>query len=50
MAEQKQGDQLEPIYVCEDTGCSTEDLPEAMSDRERWREREKDICADGTTR
>ena len=25
--------------VCEDTGCSPEDLPEAMNDRERWRER-----------
>ena len=25
--------------VCEDTGCSPEDLPEAMNDREKWRER-----------
>ena len=24
--------------LCEDTGCSTEDLPEAMNDREKWRE------------
>ena len=24
---------------CEDTGCSPEDLPEAMNDREKWRER-----------
>ena len=35
----------------EDTGCSPEDLPEAMNDREKWRERErvKDIRAGGTT-
>ena len=25
--------------LCEDTGCSPEDLPEAMDDREEWRER-----------
>ena len=25
--------------LCEDTGCSPEDLPEAMNDREMWRER-----------
>ena len=36
--------------LCEDTGCSPEDLPEAMNDREGWRERVRDICADGTTR
>ena len=24
--------------LCEDTGCSPEDLPEAMNDREKWRE------------
>ena len=35
--------------LCEDTGCSPEDLPEAMNDREKWRERVKDICASGTT-
>ena len=23
--------------LCEDTGCSSEDLPEAMNDREKWR-------------
>ena len=41
MAEQKQDDQLEHTYssYCEDTGCSPEDLPEAMNDREKWRER-----------
>ena len=25
--------------LCEDTGCSPEDLPEEMNDREKWRER-----------
>ena len=34
--------------LCEDMGCSPEDLPEAMNDRERWRERVRDIHADGT--
>ena len=36
--------------LCEDTGCSPEDLPEAMNDREKWRERVRDIHASGTTR
>ena len=31
--------------LCEDTGCSPEDLPEAMNDREKWRERVQDIRA-----
>ena len=35
--------------LCEDTGCSPEGLPEAMNDREKWRERVRDICAWGTT-
>ena len=35
--------------LCEDTGCSPEDLPEAMNDREKWRERVRDICASSTT-
>ena len=35
--------------LCEDTGCNPEDLPEAMNDREKWRERVRDICAGGTT-
>ena len=35
--------------LCEDTGCNSEDLPEAMNDRERWRERVRDIRAGGTT-
>ena len=32
-----------------DTGCSPEDLPEAMNDREKWRKRVRDIRASGTT-
>ena len=35
--------------LCENTGCSPEDLPEAMNNREKWRERVRDICASGTT-
>ena len=35
--------------LCEDTGCNPEDLPEAMNDREKWREMVKDIRACGTT-
>ena len=35
--------------LCEDTGCSPEDLPEVMNDREKWRERVRDICASGMT-
>ena len=45
MVEQKQDDQLESTYIqllCEDTGCSPADLPEAMNDREKWRERVRD--------
>ena len=36
MAKQKQDDQLEHTYIqqlCDDTGCSPEDLPEAMNER-----------------
>ena len=33
----------------EDTGYNTEDLPEAMNNREKWRERVRDIRAGGTT-
>ena len=36
--------------LCEDTGCSSEDLPEAMNDREKWREKVRDIRASGSTR
>ena len=28
--------------LCEETGCDPEDLPEAMNDREKWRERVRD--------
>ena len=31
--------------LCEDTGCCPEDLPRAMNDREKWRERVRDIRA-----
>ena len=53
IAEQKQGDQIEPTYSRirgEDTGCSPEDQPKAMNDREGWRERIRDIRAGGMTR
>ena len=44
----------QPAWTCiqqlfEDTGCSPEDPPEAMNDREKWREMVRDICASGTT-
>ena len=35
--------------LCEDTGCNPEDLPKAMNDREKWRERVRDIRSGGTT-
>ena len=35
--------------LCEDTGCNPEDLPEAMNDREKSRERGRDIRAGGST-
>ena len=34
--------------LCADTGCSPEDLPKAMDDREAWRERIRNIHADST--
>ena len=34
--------------LCVDTGCSPEDLPEAMNDREGWRQRVRDIHTEGT--
>ena len=33
---------------CADTGCNPEDLPKAMNDREKWRERVRDIRAGDT--
>ena len=38
---------IQQLY--EDTGCSPEDLPEAMNNREKWRERVRDIHASGMT-
>ena len=41
-----------PTYIqqlCEDTGCSPVDQPEAMNDRVKWRERVRDIRATSTT-
>ena len=35
--------------LCEDTGCIPEDLPEVINDREKWRERVRDIRVSGTT-
>ena len=35
--------------LCVDTGYSPENLPETMDDREGWRERVRDIRADGVT-
>ena len=35
--------------LCEDKGCSPEDLPEAMNNWEKWRERGRSIRASGTT-
>ena len=51
MTEQKAGRPARTYtqQLCEDTGCSPEDLPEAMSDREIWRERVRDIRAGGMT-
>ena len=34
--------------LCEDTGCSPEDLPEAMNDRKERRERVREIYTGGT--
>ena len=36
--------------LCEDMGCSPEDLPEAINDREEKQERVRDIRSGGTTR
>ena len=35
--------------LCEDTGCNPENLPEAMNDREKWREMVRDVRAGGTS-
>ena len=31
--------------LCDDTGCSMENLPGAMNDRDKWQERVREICA-----
>ena len=36
-------------HLCADPGCSLEDLPKAMDDRDEWRERIKEICSRGMT-
>ena len=44
--------QLAQTYIqqlCEDTGCSPEDIMEAMKNRENGWERVRDICASGMT-
>ena len=35
--------------LCDNAGCDPEDLPEAMNDRETWRDRVRDIRASRTT-
>ena len=35
--------------LCEDMGCSPEELPEVINDREKWSEKVRDIRATGTT-
>ena len=35
--------------LCANTGCSLEDLPGAMDNRDGWQERIRDIYADGAT-
>ncbi len=35
--------------LCEDMGCNSEDLPKAMNDWEKWRERVRDIRATSPT-
>ena len=49
---QAKAGRLDRTYIqqlCEDTGCNPEDPPKAMNDREKWRERVRDIRASGTT-
>ena len=50
MAEQRQDDQLAPIYCSSVRIWGVEDLPEAINDKDGWRKRVGDICADGMTR
>ena len=50
MDEQRQDDQLEPMYnnLCVDTGVSLEDLPEPMDNRDGWWESVRESHAGGT--
>ena len=41
--------ELLKAQLCADTGCSPEDLPGAMDDREGWRERDRVIHVNGAT-
>ena len=36
--------------LCTDTGCSLEDLPDVVDDRDEWRRRVREISAICTTR
>ena len=38
---------LQLLYM--DKGCSLEDLPEVMDERDEWRERVREICTNSTT-
>ena len=49
MAKQRRPARTYTQQLCEDTGCSLEELPEAMNDREKRRERVRDIHASGMT-
>ena len=33
------------LQLCMDIGCGLEDLPEAMGDRDNWRENVREICS-----
>ena len=48
---QIQDDKLETTYksTVPDTGCSLEDQPEEVDDRDGWRKRVRDMCADNRT-
>ena len=51
MAKQKENGQLEHTYssYVRTWEVALEDLPEAMNDKEKWRESVRDIRASGTT-
>ena len=35
--------------LCADTGCSLDDLPGVMDNRDRWQEKVRELCAINTT-